>query len=127
MPFVDPASASPRSRTLPLCVPALLFSLLCAANAAAQLPDADATLPVLTHISQIRQLTADQAARGYPVRIRAVVTYYSPTGPNFLGRDTYMSAATPDLFVQDATAGVWVNVPAGSPVGSPGTELEFAL
>ncbi|MGA2131972.1 MAG: PAS domain-containing sensor histidine kinase [Bryobacteraceae bacterium] len=72
------------------------------------------TLPVLTHIAQIRQLTPAQAARGYRAHIRAVVTYYSPTGPNFLGRDTYMSAETPDLFVQDSTAGIWVNVPKGA-------------
>ena len=39
------------------------------------------------------------------------MTYYSPSGPNFLGRDTYMSSETPDLFVQDSTAGIWVNVP----------------
>src|ERR1035438_4057294 len=68
-------------------------------------------LPVLTHLAQIRQLTPEQAARGYPVRIRAVVTYYSTDGPDFLGRDTYMGAATPDLFVQDSTSGIYVNVP----------------
>jgi PAS domain S-box-containing protein len=87
----------------------LCVSLACAAGA----PGQSAT--VLTHIEQIRQLTLEQAARGYPVRIRAVVTYYNPTGPTFLGRDAYMSAATPDLFVQDSTAGIWVNVPKGAP------------
>ena len=79
-------------------------------------PEASAAeLPVLRQVSEIRQLTMEQAARGYPVHIRAVVTYYSPIGPNFLGRDVYMSTATPDVFVQDATAGIWVNVPKGAP------------
>jgi len=82
-------------------------------------------LPVLTHIAQIRQLTAEEAAKGYPVQVRAVVTYYSATGPNFLGRDTYMSAATPDLFVQDATAGVWVNLPKGAPALQAGQLVEM--
>ena len=48
---------------------------------------------------------------GYPVHVRAVVTYYSPSGPDFPGRDTYMSAETPDLFIQDATVRIWVNLP----------------
>jgi PAS domain S-box-containing protein len=100
-----------------MCVAALLVSISTAR--AADLP------PVLTQISQIRHLTAEQAARAYPVRIRAVVTYYSPSGPNFLGRDTYMSAETPDLFIQDATAGIWVNLPKGSPALQAGQLLEM--
>jgi|HubBroStandDraft_1064217.scaffolds.fasta_scaffold00404_6 PAS domain S-box-containing protein len=102
-------------------VPAHVASLLVCALSA----KAGAALPVLTHISQIRQLTADQAARGYPVRVRAVVTYYSPIGPNFLGRDAYMGAATPDVFVQDATAGIWVNVPKEAPALRAGQLVEM--
>ena len=85
--------------------------LSAAAAAYAQPVKAGDALPVLTNVAQIRQLTPEQAARGYPVRIRAVVTYYSPTGPNFLGRDTFMGSDTPDVFVQDSTAGIWVNAP----------------
>jgi PAS domain S-box-containing protein len=81
--------------------------------------------PVLTQISQIRELTRDRAALGYPVRIRAVVTYYSRTGPNFLGRDMYMSSDTPDLFVQDFTAGIWVNVPKDAPPLEAGQLIEM--
>ncbi len=44
--------------------------------------------------SEIRALTAKEAARGYPVRLRGVVTYYD--------------RAAPDLFVQDETAGIYV-------------------
>lgn len=67
--------------------------------------------PLLTRIADIRQLAPDKARQGYRVHVRAVVTYYSPTGPNFIGRDTYMSPATPDLFVQDESAGIWVDLP----------------
>jgi PAS domain S-box-containing protein len=52
-------------------------------------------LPTLTHIEQVRGLTLEQARQGYPVRIRAVVTY--------------CHAADGDLFIQDSTAGVWVD------------------
>jgi PAS domain S-box-containing protein len=103
----------------------LWFCALSVAGVLGQPAKAGATLPVLTQISQIRQLALDQSARGYPVRIRAVVTYYSPNGPNFLGRDTYMSAETPDLFVQDSTAGIWVNVPKGAPPLRAGQLIEL--
>lgn len=103
----------------------LWVSVLAATAAYGQPAKAGATLPVLTQISRIRQLTPDQAARGYPVRIRAVVTYYSSSGPNFPGRDTYMTADTPDLFVQDATAGIWVNLPKGAPPLAAGQLVEM--
>lgn len=47
----------------------------------------------LTHASEIRALTAQQAAQGYPAKIRGVVTGDVPA---------------PDFFVQDATAGIYV-------------------
>lgn len=68
---------------------------------AAQLSAARGDLPAagslstLTHIEQIRGLTLEQAKQGYPVRIRAVVTY--------------CRVADGDLFIQDSTAGVWVD------------------
>jgi PAS domain S-box-containing protein len=40
-------------------------------------------------------MTIEEAERGYPVRIRAVVTYYNWDAG--------------DLFIQDSTAGIWVN------------------
>jgi PAS domain S-box-containing protein len=52
-------------------------------------------LPTLTHIGQIRGLSLEDASKGYPVRLRAVVTY--------------CSAADGDLFIQDSTAGIWVD------------------
>jgi signal transduction histidine kinase len=55
-------------------------------------------LPVLTSVDQLRRLTADEAQRGYPVRIRGVITDDLPK---------------PDFFVQDETAGIYVEgIPA---------------
>jgi PAS domain S-box-containing protein len=59
-----------------------------------------ANLPILTRIAQIRNLTQEEVQRGYPLCIRAVVTYYDPFDP--------------DLFIQDSTVGIWVNTD-GSP------------
>jgi signal transduction histidine kinase len=47
----------------------------------------------LTHANQIRRLSAKQASQEYPVRIRGVVTEDVPA---------------PDFFVQDSTAGIYV-------------------
>lgn len=48
---------------------------------------------LLTTASQVRELTPEQAAVGYHVRIRGVIT---------------MDAPAPDFFIQDSTAGVFV-------------------
>ena len=58
------------------------------------------TLPLLLHADQVRRLKPEQAALGYPVRVRGVVTNDVPS---------------PDFFVQDSTAGVFVE---GSQGGS---------
>jgi len=60
-------------------------------NAQAQSPSL-LTFP-LTTAEQVRRLTPEQAAEGYPVRIRGVVTDDVPA---------------PDFFVQDSTAGIYV-------------------
>jgi signal transduction histidine kinase len=53
-----------------------------------------AKIPVtLLHADQVRRLTPEQAALGYPVRVRGVIT---------------MDAPAPDFFVQDETAGIFV-------------------
>ena len=51
------------------------------------------SLPLLTHADQIRGLTPEEASRGYPVRLRGVITNNVPA---------------PDFFVQDSTAGIYV-------------------
>jgi signal transduction histidine kinase len=50
-------------------------------------------LPTLTRAEQIRKLRPEEAAKGYPVKIRGVIT---------------MDAPAPDFFVQDGTAGIYV-------------------
>ncbi len=52
-------------------------------------------MPTLTTAEQVRELTPDQANRGYPVHLRAVITY--------------VDFNVGDFFVQDATAGIYVN------------------
>ena len=51
---------------------------------------------MLERASEIRALSPQEADRGLPVRLRAVVTYYD--------------AAASDLFVQDSTAGIYVEL-----------------
>jgi hypothetical protein len=53
-----------------------------------------ATPAVLTRAGQVRTLSREEAAKGLPVRLRGVITHYDP-GWN-------------DLFVQDATAGIYL-------------------
>ena len=62
-------------------------------GAKVQSPPADKPLPALTHVDQIRRLSPEQASLGYPVVVRGVIT---------------MDAPAPDFFVQDATAGIYV-------------------
>jgi signal transduction histidine kinase len=50
-------------------------------------------LPTLTEVEQVRKLRPEEAAKGYPVKIHGVVT---------------MDAPSPDFFVQDDTAGIYV-------------------
>ena len=53
-----------------------------------------ATPATLDRVTQIRELMPSEAARGLPVKIRGIVTHYDPTQP--------------DLFLQDATGGIYV-------------------
>jgi PAS domain S-box-containing protein len=85
----------------------LLAALVCPAWAQAEQPRPEGKkLPLLTRVEQIRKLTPDEAARGYPIRVRGVVTYHNPQLGN--------------LYVQDSTGGIYVEtrgrkitVPAG--------------
>lgn len=54
---------------------------------------AEDVLPILTKVSQIRHLSRDEAKRGYPVRIRGVITNDVPS---------------PDFVVQDGSGGIYV-------------------
>ena len=67
--------------------------------------------PVLTTAAAVHQLSPAEANRRLPVHLRAVATIcQSP----YLG-----------LFVQDATAGIWVNLQRGAVCPEPGQLLEL--
>ena len=53
-------------------------------------------LPILENIREVRDLPSERARLGYPIRVRAVVTY--------------ADRAHGDFFVQDSTAGIYVNI-----------------
>jgi len=78
--------------SLILCIPAVMGG---------QSASAGASLPLLTRVEQIRTLKLEDADRGYPVRIRGVVTYFDPD--------------TLDFFVQDSTGGIWVDLGNNNP------------
>jgi signal transduction histidine kinase len=70
-----------------------------------------AGLPTLTSIAQVRSLQGEEAKRGYPVHLKAVVTYFDPVSP--------------DLFLQDATGAVWVKWSPALPQPETGSVLEL--
>ena len=53
-------------------------------------------LPLLTKVEQIRRLDKDQARRGFPVRIRGILTFFDPSWRT--------------LFIQDETDGIFVDL-----------------
>jgi len=83
----------PVAQLLRLMVVTVAVAVALSVGARAQLPSPAKPLPTLTHVDQIRRLSPEQAALGYPVLIRGVIT---------------MDAPAPDFFVQDATAGIYV-------------------
>ena len=56
---------------------------------------------MLTTAREAHSLSAAEAGHGYPVHLRAVVTYYDP----------YIDPRHGALFVHDATAGIFVSIP----------------
>jgi signal transduction histidine kinase/CheY-like chemotaxis protein len=70
-----------------------------------------AKLPVLTTAAAVHQLSPTEANRGFPIHLRAVATVCQFP---YLG-----------LFVQDATAGIWVNLPPGAICPEPGQLLDL--
>ncbi|MGH9453726.1 MAG: ATP-binding protein, partial [Terriglobia bacterium] len=56
-------------------------------------------------------MSRSEAQRGYPVRLKAVVTYYG--------------GSPPDLFIHDSTGGIWVNLPPGAQALKPGDLIEI--
>jgi signal transduction histidine kinase/PleD family two-component response regulator len=60
-----------------------------------------AGLRTLTQVVQIRKLSVEEANRELPVRLVGVVTYFDPVSPN--------------MFIQDATGGIWARWPKDGP------------
>ena len=90
------ASRLPCLRALALSLSLLAaFALPSLAQLAAGNTAAAQKADVITSAAAIRRLGRNEAARGIPVRLKGVVTYY----------DT----EEPDLFLQDSTSGIWVN------------------
>jgi len=81
------------ARALRLAALSILAAGALHSGARAQLRPTSKPLPTLTNVDQIRHLKPDEASLGYPVVIRGVIT---------------MDAPAPDFFVQDATAGIYV-------------------
>ncbi len=77
----------------------------------AESPPPTKPLPVLGSVAEIRSLTLAQAALGYPVRIRAVVTYQGPTEGGF--------------FVQDSQRGIFVSPAEHGAALRPGQLVEL--
>jgi hypothetical protein len=67
-------------------------------------------LPVLTEVGQIHRLTPGQARQGYPVHVKAVVTYFE---------------TAPEMFIQDSTGSVWVRWSPDLPKPTPGQLIEL--
>lgn len=84
---------------------ALLCLGLAATTLAAQGPPE--TLPTLTTIGAVHRLTAREAARGYPVQFRAVVTYYDPFPDH---------PQHPTIVVTDPTATIFMTTTQTSPL-----------
>ncbi len=106
----------------------MLALLLCLASlSVAQMVSSanSALLPTLTKVEQIRRLSFQQANRGYPVRLRAVVTYYDAREPSFGGEETLPGPATPSMFIQDSTAGIFVNTASVEPKPRAGDLIEI--
>lgn len=88
-PLTAPANAAPAS---PPPIPSVATS-------------ANTNLPELKQIAQVRNLSAKEAARGYPVRVAGVVTYSDSVGSI--------------QFVQDDSAGIFVSVQYKKSPGMP--------
>jgi PAS domain S-box-containing protein len=88
------ASTSRERRVAPIRILTLLaFAASSSVLQGFQAAPASGTLPALTRAEQVRELSAEQANRGYPVRLRGVVTFVDDFS----------------LFVQDSGAGIFVS------------------
>lgn len=103
-------AAWPRSRSLLWCT---VLLLACGSPVAAPMHAAPVAAPAtLQSIAAIRHTTTEPGAPAIPIHVRAVVTYYDTVAPN--------------LFVQDRTGGVWVDLRGNKlPPPHPGQFLDI--
>ena len=106
---VDASSLSISAPGCRLSIQMALLVLVCAAGSAWCDEAPAAGLPLLTTVKQVRQMSEQEAQRHYPVHFRAAVTY----------------ADDQNLFVQDGTAGIWVDIPFGAARPQYGQLLEL--
>lgn len=99
----EPFSPSPIVNALHICRFLLSGGVISGATIAFS---ADAELPLLTTVQQVRQLSPEEAARGYPVKLQGVITYFA--------------AGQPFRFLQDATGGTYFSSPYSGPEDEAG-------
>ena len=92
----DPTDAALRSLLRLLLFLLALFLTGNVSRGKEERGEAPQALPVLRTIREIRELPSEKAKLGYPIHLRAVVTY--------------ADRAQGDFFVQDSTAGIFVNI-----------------
>ena len=85
-----------------LLITVLLGLLSGAADSVCQQQQSERNSPTLTKAHDAHSLTPDQAARGYPVHLRGVVTYYDP----------YIDPLHPTVWVSDSSGGIYVELPS---------------
>ena len=91
-------------RRAPIIAAAMLFVPACT-RTVCQPSEAQANgLPVLATARQVHSLTPEQASRGFPIRLRGVVTFYDPYQEGHKA-----------LFIADRTGGIFV-APGDGPI-----------
>jgi hypothetical protein len=93
-------------RAAAICTSVCFFAIPALVGAAAP-----QEIYALTSCRQIRSLTREEAQRGYPVHLRAVVTYFDPIGRNW--------------FLQDSTGGMFIQWSLDMPKVAVGDLLDL--
>ena len=87
------------------------FALCAAGSSNGQTSPPVAKLRTIARLDEIHGLPPDEAKRGYPVHIQAVVTYFEPSAEDF--------------FIQDKTGGIWVRWTKGLPEPKSGQLIDL--
>ena len=104
------SASQPAARRLPKpgfsFVPVFILTWIISGSWAFTQPKPSIRLPTLTTIGAVHTLSYAEAARAYPVHVRAVITYYDPfiDGP----------ARRPLMMATDSTASIYVGLPGAT-------------